>query len=156
MAVGWGFIPGPQPVSRNEVPYAVAKKEKNMMTKHSLYVFIILLSIYFVTLHIMLWAGKELDILWNAEYYINQWSCCRCLRGLQPGESLRGLLIFFNEKRGESCRAKVFFRNICAHGERLYSYKTKNAIPDFPIHDKLGIIKKESNMNVENMICLRS
>lgn len=45
-------------------------------------------------------------------------------------------------KRGESCRAKVFFRNICAHGERLYSYKTKNAIPDFPIHDKLGIIKK--------------
>ena len=34
------------------------------------------------------------------------------------------------------------FRNICAHGERLYSYKTKNAIPDFPIHDKLGIIKK--------------
>ena len=34
--------------------YAVAKKEKNMMTKHSLYVFIILLSIYFVTLHIML------------------------------------------------------------------------------------------------------
>jgi abortive infection bacteriophage resistance protein len=45
-------------------------------------------------------------------------------------------------KRGESCMAKVFFRNICAHGERLYSYKTKNAIPDFPIHDKLGIIKK--------------
>ena len=43
-----------QPVSRNVVPYAVAKKEKNMMTKHSLYVFIILLSIYFVTLHIML------------------------------------------------------------------------------------------------------
>ena len=43
-----------QPVSRNEVPYAVAKKEKNMMTKHSLYVFIILLSIYFVTLHIIL------------------------------------------------------------------------------------------------------
>ena len=34
--------------------YAVAKKEKNMMIKHSLYVFIILLSIYFVTLHIML------------------------------------------------------------------------------------------------------
>jgi len=43
-----------QPVSRNVVPYAVAKKEKNMMTKHSLYVFIILLSIYFVTLHIIL------------------------------------------------------------------------------------------------------
>lgn len=63
---------------------------------------------------------------------------------------------FLMRKRGESCRAKVFFRNICAHGERLYSYKTKNAIPDFPIHDKLGIIKKESNMNVENMICLRS
>lgn len=34
------------------------------------------------------------------------------------------------------------FRNICAHGERLYSYKTKNAIPDFKIHDKLGIAKK--------------
>ena len=49
-----GLHSGPQPVSRNEVPYAVAKKEKNMMTKHSLYVFIILLSIYFVTLHIML------------------------------------------------------------------------------------------------------
>ena len=28
-----GLHSGPQPVSRNEVPYAVAKKEKNMMTK---------------------------------------------------------------------------------------------------------------------------
>lgn len=34
------------------------------------------------------------------------------------------------------------FRNICAHGERLYSYKTKNAIPDLDIHSRLQIEKK--------------
>ena len=65
-------------------------------------------------------------------------ACGACNLGRACGVSS----FFLMRKRGESCRAKVFFRNICAHGERLYSYKTKNAIPDFPIHDKLGIIKK--------------
>jgi len=31
------------------------------------------------------------------------------------------------------------FRNVCAHNERLYSYKTKNSIPDKLLHAKLGI-----------------
>lgn len=26
------------------------------------------------------------------------------------------------------------FRNVCAHGERLYNYKTRNAIPYMPVH----------------------
>lgn len=34
------------------------------------------------------------------------------------------------------------FRNVCAHGERLYSYKTyNNEIPDTPLHAKLSIPK---------------
>ena len=33
-------------------------------------------------------------------------------------------------------------RNVCAHNERLYSYHTKDAIPDTPLHAKLGISKK--------------
>lgn len=33
------------------------------------------------------------------------------------------------------------YRNVCAHGERLFSYKTKSAIPDMPLHKKLGIPK---------------
>lgn len=34
------------------------------------------------------------------------------------------------------------FRNVCAHNERLYSYHTKDAIPDTALHAKLGIPKK--------------
>ncbi|WP_294408396.1 Abi family protein [uncultured Ruminococcus sp.] len=29
------------------------------------------------------------------------------------------------------------FRNVCAHGERLYNFKTKSAIPDLPLHKKI-------------------
>lgn len=34
------------------------------------------------------------------------------------------------------------FRNVCAHNERLYSYHTKDAIPDTVLHNKLGIAKQ--------------
>jgi len=34
------------------------------------------------------------------------------------------------------------FRNVCAHNERLFSYKTKNDIPDTNLHLKLRIPKK--------------
>lgn len=34
------------------------------------------------------------------------------------------------------------FRNICAHGERLYCYHTKQAVPDLLLHQKLDIPKK--------------
>ena len=36
----------------------------------------------------------------------------------------------------------VKFRNVCAHGERLFSYKTTDSIPDLPLHTKLEIRKK--------------
>lgn len=36
-----------------------------------------------------------------------------------------------------SCLTK--FRNVCAHGERLFTYKTVDAIADLPIHAKLQI-----------------
>lgn len=36
----------------------------------------------------------------------------------------------------------VKFRNVCAHGERLFTYKTKDSIPDLPIHAKLKIPQK--------------
>lgn len=29
------------------------------------------------------------------------------------------------------------FRNVCAHGERLYNFKTKSSIPDLPIHREI-------------------
>jgi len=34
------------------------------------------------------------------------------------------------------------FRNVCAHSERLFSYRTKNDIPDTSLHLKLRIPKK--------------
>ena len=36
----------------------------------------------------------------------------------------------------------VKFRNVCAHGERLFTYRTTDSIPDFPIHRKLNIAQK--------------
>lgn len=34
------------------------------------------------------------------------------------------------------------FRNVCAHGERLFQYRTMNSIPDLRLHSSLGISKK--------------
>ena len=34
------------------------------------------------------------------------------------------------------------FRNVCAHNERLFSYKTKNSIPNLSAHQTLKIPKK--------------
>lgn len=36
----------------------------------------------------------------------------------------------------------VKFRNVCAHGELLFTYRTADSIPDLPIHIKLKISKK--------------
>lgn len=36
------------------------------------------------------------------------------------------------------------FRNVCAHNERLFSYKTKNIIPNLPAHQTLKIKRKGS------------
>ncbi len=34
------------------------------------------------------------------------------------------------------------FRNVCAHGERLFTYRTIDNIPDLPLHQKMQIPKK--------------
>ena len=48
-----------------------------------------------------------------------------------------------NEKQlGQITTVLTKFRNACAHGERLFTYKTSDSIPDLPIHKKLGIAKK--------------
>ena len=36
----------------------------------------------------------------------------------------------------------TLFRNVCAHNERLYSFRTQIDFPDTKLHDKLGIPKK--------------
>ena len=36
----------------------------------------------------------------------------------------------------------VKFRNVCAHGERLFTYRTTDSIPDLPLHMKLKIAQK--------------
>ncbi len=33
-------------------------------------------------------------------------------------------------------------RNVCTHGERLFTYRTTDSIPDLPIHMKLKIAQK--------------
>lgn len=38
-------------------------------------------------------------------------------------------------------RVLSYFRNVCAHNERLYNYKTTNVIKDMPVHNLLGIPK---------------
>lgn len=45
-----------------------------------------------------------------------------------------------NEKQLEQYLSVITkFRNVCAHNERLYSYQTRNDIPNTAIHKKLGI-----------------
>ena len=48
-----------------------------------------------------------------------------------------------NEKQLEQYLSVITkFRNVCAHNERLFSYQTKNAIPNTALHEKLNIPKK--------------
>ena len=50
-----------------------------------------------------------------------------------------------NEKQLEQYLTVITkFRNVCAHNERLYSYQTKNDIPNTAIHQKLGISQNGS------------
>ncbi len=40
------------------------------------------------------------------------------------------------------------FRNVCAHGERLYSYQTRNDIPNTILHQKLSIPKTGTQYSI--------
>jgi abortive infection bacteriophage resistance protein len=47
-----------------------------------------------------------------------------------------------NEKQlGQMLNVLSKFRNVCAHNERFFSYRIRNAITDMPLHAKLGIAK---------------
>ena len=49
----------------------------------------------------------------------------------------------------------VKFRNVCAHGERLFTYRTTDSIPDLPIHTKLKIAQKGTQYVNGKMICFQ-
>lgn len=50
-----------------------------------------------------------------------------------------------NEKQLEQyLKVITKFRNVCAHNERLFSYQTRNDIPDTALHKKLSIPQKGS------------
>ncbi len=50
---------------------------------------------------------------------------------------------YINEKQMISILTiLVKFRNVCAHGERLFTYRTIDSIPNLPLHIKLNIVKK--------------
>ena len=57
---------------------------------------------------------------------------------------------FVNEKQlSQFLKVATKFRNVCAHNERLFSYQTKNDIPNTAVHESFSIPKKG------NAICLR-
>ena len=49
----------------------------------------------------------------------------------------------------------VKFRNVCAHGERLFTYRTTDSIPDLPLHMKLKIVQKGTQYVNGKMICFQ-
>ncbi len=50
---------------------------------------------------------------------------------------------YLNEKQlGQVITVLTKFRNACAHGERLFTYKTVDSIPDLAIHKKMNIPQK--------------
>lgn len=50
---------------------------------------------------------------------------------------------YLNEKElGQITTVLTKFRNACAHGERLFTYKTNDSIPNLSIHKKLAIPQK--------------
>lgn len=50
---------------------------------------------------------------------------------------------YVNEKQLEQIlTVLVKYRNVCAHGERLFTYRTMDSISDLPIHKKMNLPKK--------------
>lgn len=50
---------------------------------------------------------------------------------------------FVNEKQlSQFLKVATKFRNVCAHNERLFSYQTKNDIPNTDVHESFSIPKK--------------
>ncbi|MCC8067812.1 MAG: Abi family protein [Clostridiales bacterium] len=48
-----------------------------------------------------------------------------------------------NEKQlGQYLKALTYYRNVCAHNERLYSFRCRVDMPDTILHQKLGISRK--------------
>lgn len=47
-------------------------------------------------------------------------------------------------KLGDLLNVLSKFRNVCAHNERLFNYKTQKSLPDLKIHKKLNINKNNS------------
>ena len=48
-----------------------------------------------------------------------------------------------NERELEQIfKVLVLYRNVCAHGERLLSYRTNIALPDLPLLEKMGVPKR--------------
>ena len=64
---------------------------------------------------------------------------------LQIEQTMRSLLSYdkVNEKElVQYLKVLTKFRNICAHNDRLFSFTTKDDIPDTTLHSKLSIAKK--------------
>ena len=46
------------------------------------------------------------------------------------------------------------YRNVCAHGERLFTYRTVDAIADTPLHKNFHYHRAVISTKKENKICL--
>ena len=59
---------------------------------------------------------------------------------------------FVNEKQlVQILTVLVKYRNVCAHGERLFTYRTTDSISDLPLHKKMSLPKKgEQFLNGKN------
>ncbi len=59
---------------------------------------------------------------------------------------------YINEKQlVQILSVLVKYRNVCAHGERLFTYRTTDSISDLPLHRKMNISKKgEQYLNGKN------
>lgn len=42
-------------------------------------------------------------------------------------------------------RYLVLYRNVCAHGERLFLHRAYSDIPHMPLHEKLGVAKADQD-----------
>lgn len=61
---------------------------------------------------------------------------------------------FINEKQlGQILQVLTDDRNVCAHGERLFSHRsTPKEIPELPLHRKLSIPQRGTNISTEREI----
>lgn len=135
------------PKLQKEIDYLIKKVltyEANINTKHP-----------YIVYQRNTYGNIPLWVLMNTLTYGQISKMYTCFKsGIQAKISMHFETVSEKEL-GQFLKALTNFRNVCAHNERLFTFKSNTDIPDKSLHAKLMIPKKGTTYLLGKMICLQ-